>query len=154
MVTDETALSQKYELVKLSVAGGTQISSRSAAIISKLSNPPSEGERPVIIVLVAKSRSANKLISIVEIAKRDLLSKAVKCFQYNALSSEMVEIERKGKGQANDSAGGAADKVAEESDDAFEAMNDKNGIGPKKRLVPIMMTYLSSSEIKELKVYR
>ena len=103
--------------------------------------------------MTAKSRSANKLVSIVEIAKRELLSKGVKCFQYNVLSSQMIEIERKTKVPVDSVDAGAAKQGDEESDDTFEVMDSGNGTGPKKRSVPIMTTYLSSSPVKELKDY-
>ena len=90
---DETQLSQTYEIVRLPVISCSQISTRTAAVIGNIERSPSS-EKPVVVKLVAKSKAANKLVSIVEIAKRELSAKSSKLYQYNGLTSEMVEMPR------------------------------------------------------------
>lgn len=151
MAAEEDHLAKKYNLTKLNVASGTQITIRAAAVIQTLSKSSST-DKPTVVSLGTKSRNANKLVSIVEIAKRDLLAKGLKVYQYNALSSEVVELERKPKQpDGGDGPDAAAGGERDESDDAFETMGEKGPEGPKKRMIPVMTTYLSTSSIKELK---
>lgn len=152
MTADDTLSPQKYELVKLSVASGTQIATRAADVVKNLRQASATG-KPVVVSLSTRSRNANKLISIVEIAKRELKAQDVHVFQYNALSSEMIQIERQPK-QCDGSAHAGADKIGEKSDgsgDAFETMGAETLEGTKQRLIPVMTTYLSTASIKELK---
>jgi hypothetical protein len=149
MAIDESALAQNYNLITLSVTSSTQISNRAVAVIEKL-QATSNDDRPDLLVLRSKARTVSKLISIVEIAKRELAKTGHKCFQYNALSSEMIEIERNPKQGANGSKDGAADANESESDDAFETMGTGPKTGTKKRLVPVMTTYLCATSVKEL----
>ena len=151
MAPEEDLSSNEFNLIKLNVASGTQITTRAANVIETI-NKSSSAEKPTVVSLSTRSRNANKLISIVEIAKRDLIAKGVKIYQYNALSSEMVELERKPK-QANgaDAQKDGGDEREDASDDAFETMGEKALDGPKKRRIPVMTTYLSTSSIKELK---
>lgn len=153
----DTTLEQSHSLVKFSIHSSTQISRRTSAVLSNLQGPPPQttggGEtetnhKPIIIVaLTAKPHATNKLISIVEIAKRDLASKNLRCFQYCALSSEMVDVARK-KAKAN--AGGGEE--GSESDEAFETMGERELGETKKRNVPVMTIYLSTRSVRELKV--
>ena len=142
MELDEAALAQKYDLLKLKVIGSSQISKVTSTIISKLAASSTEG-KPTIVVLTAKARYAGKLISIVEIAKRETGANGTKYFQYNALSTEMVNIARDSK-EGGEGGGN-------ESDDAFETMGAPKLASTKKRAVPIMTTYLSTTSVRELK---
>lgn len=152
MAADEASLLRNYELVKLNVASGTQVSTRTADVINNLSKTSSAGE-PIIVSLTTRSRNANKLISIVEIAKRELKGRDISGFQYNALSSETVQIERKQKPPNGTAASptNAEENDEDVSDDAFEAMGEKVADGPKQRVIPVMTTYLSTTSINELK---
>ena len=146
MATETSTLLQKYDLVKLSVHSSTQISTRTAAILSNITT-----EKPVIVHLTARAKVASKLISIVEIAKRDLVVQGVSCYQYNVLSSEMLDVPRDPKKKANGSTTTAL--VAEEgeiSDDAFQTMGAPTG-ATKKRSAPVLTIYLSRTPIKELR---
>lgn len=149
MDVDEALLSQKYDLVKVHVTGSTQISKATVTIISKLGTPSAK-DKQVIVMLTAKARSANKLISVVEIAKRELATSDTKYFQYNALGSELIETARKPKNSA-DGVEPPTKEGDDESDDAFEAMGTPNLTGPKKMAVPVMTTYLSTTSVRELK---
>ena len=150
MHLDETLLSQKYNLVKFNVISSTQISSRTAAIIAKLEADQNDG-KPTLVALSAKARTATKLISIVEIAKRELAAKGHKCFQYHGLSSEMIDMERDSKSGANGATQSATHEGGSEAEDAFESMGAPRETGTKKRLIPVMTTYLCATSVKELK---
>lgn len=149
MQVDEAALSQKYNIVKLSVIGSTQISNRVTAVIAQLEATNANG-KPALVCLTSKARTASKLISIVEIAKRDLAAKGINCFQYNALSSELIEIEREPKKAVNGARQTSTKENESDSDDAFQTMGALQS-GVKKRNIPVMTTYLSASSVKELK---
>lgn len=154
MSFSESSLQDRYDLVNLSVAGGTQISSRTSTVISKLTsssnnNNNEEVQKPIIIALTASAKTAGKLISIAEIAKREITAKRGTVFQYNALSSKMVEIPRRTKKGTHRGAEQEGDEV--ESDDAFEVMGAVPESETVKRNVPVMTVYLSSVSVKELK---
>lgn len=145
MAIEDASLLSKYELVNFSVHSSTQISNRTAAVVAKLE--ASQDAKPTIVTLRTGARTASKLISITEIAKRDLISKGIKLFQYTALASEMIEVQRKPRRKALDQENSGDG----ESDDAFETMGAAPETGTKKRLVPVMTVYLSSKSIKELR---
>lgn len=151
---DDQNLQQKYDVVRFHIASGTQISTRTSTVTSRLSNVPSEDGKLVVVALTAQAKVASKLISIVEIAKRDLTSRGVQCYQYNALKSEMIEIDRKPKHKAN---GLGTDQAlhdrdeSDESDHAFETIGEREDVGKKKRAVPVMTVYLSRESVKELR---
>lgn len=148
MALDETTLPAKYELVRLNVASGTKLATRAADVVQNLSTGVAS-DKPVIVSLSTPSRNANKLISVVEIAKRELKATGIKVYQYSALSSETVHVERKPKQPAS-TAQEINDEAGNDSDDAFETMGDKHLHGPKQRTIPVMTTYLSVSSVKEL----
>jgi hypothetical protein len=148
-VTEED-LAEKYNLVKLNVISSTAISNRITAVIESLQKTTGDG-KPNLIILTSKARTASKLVSIVEIAKRELAETGKKCFQYNALSSQMTEIERNDIHGANGSTAVEDDQDASESEDAFETAGAAPQTGKKKRLVPILTTYLCANSVKELK---
>lgn len=152
MAFEESSLSGRYDLVTFGVGGGTQISSRTSAVVGKLSTAPSDGEaKPTVVSLTAASRAAGKLISIVEIAKRELVARGVKVYQYNALSSRMTDIPRQNKRTQEGEVPVVANAAESESDDAFEVMGGVQENGTKKRNVPVMTVYLSTASVKELK---
>lgn len=153
MAFEQSSLSGRYDLVTFGVVGGTQISSRTSAVVGKLSTTPStDGEtKPTVIALTATSKVGGKLISIVEIAKRELVARGIKVFQYNALSSRMTDIPRHPKSTQNGDVPGPANAEESGSDDAFEVMGAAEENGTKKRNVPVMTVYLSTGSVKELK---
>ena len=170
MAVDEKTLAEHHEITHISCQSNTQISPKATRIISTLSTPKEDAtttteeeektsttnKKSPLVILVAQSRWANKLISIVEIAKRDLEAKGVKVFQYNALSSEIVEIERKARPKGVDAAASTAAADAEggdgSEDEAFQTMGAGEEGGMKKRAVPVMTTYLSTQSVKALRL--
>lgn len=169
MAFDDAALSETHTITRLSIQSNTQISAKATNVISKLSPTTQEKDssktdtdtnaKPPLIILRAQSRWASKLISIVEIAKRNLESpdSGIKIFQYSSLSSEMVEIERKPKPKGL----GAPLPEGEGSDDedAFQTMgasaptasSGQDEGGMKKRAVPVLTVYLATRPVKGLR---
>jgi hypothetical protein len=165
MAFDDATLSETHTITRLSIQSNTQISAKATNVISKLSSSqdsttnPDSNAKPPLIILRAQSRWASKLISIVEIAKRNLESpdSGIKIFQYSSLSSEMVEIERKPKTKGL----GAPLPEGEGSDDegAFQTMgasaptasSGQDEGGMKKRAVPVLTVYLAGRPVKALR---
>ena len=169
MAFDDAALSETHTITRLSIQSNTQISAKATNVISKLSPTTQEKDssktdtdtnaKPPLIILRAQSRWASKLISIVEIAKRNLESpdSGIKIFQYSFLSSEMVEIERKPKPKGL----GAPLPEGEGSDDedAFQTMgasaptasSGQDEGGMKKRAVPVLTVYLATRPVNGLR---
>ncbi|KAK6407316.1 hypothetical protein LTR95_018556 [Oleoguttula sp. CCFEE 5521] len=152
MAFDETTLESKYALARMRIRSGTQVSTRTAQVISKLSPPTPEDSSPILVVLQASNRDANKLITVTEIAKRDLLTKGIKILQYTALSSQVIGIERQ-PAPKPPAATAAGDEDGEVSDDAFQTIGEANikALGPRKRAVPVLTVYLATKPVKELK---
>ncbi|KAI4727393.1 hypothetical protein E4T49_04911 [Aureobasidium sp. EXF-10728] len=132
-------LSAKYTLLQLSVISSSSISNRTTSLIAHLKSTPADS-KPAIVALHAKAPVVNKLISVVEIAKRELKENALKVYQYNALGSELV--------QSAPATNDATNQDAMSDDEpAFEKIERKTAV----RNVPTMTTYLSLAPIKELK---
>ncbi|KAK6002903.1 hypothetical protein QM012_001653 [Aureobasidium pullulans] len=132
-------LSAKYALLQLSVISSSSISNRTTSLISHIKSTPADS-KPALVALHAKAPVANKLISIVEIAKRELKENGLKVYQYNALGSELI--------QTTPATKDTTDQDAMSDDEAaFEKVEQRTAV----RNVPTMTTYLSLSPIKELK---
>lgn len=132
-------LSAKYTLLQLSVISSSSISNRTTCLIAHIKSTPDDN-KPAIVALHAKAPVANKLISIVEIAKRELKENGLKVYQYNALGSELIQSTPATKDATNQ------DAMSDE-EPAFEKVKQRTAV----RNVPTMTTYLSLSPIKELK---
>lgn len=152
MAFNNASLQTTHNLVELSVSSHHEISNRTSAVISRL-NPSSDehekssdDQKTVVVKLTAKAKAAGKLISIVEIAKRQLASDGIKCFQYTALDSEIIEVKRHPKDHKQDIVG------EDESDDAFETMGEVKQSATKKRSMPVLTIYLSRASVKELNI--
>ncbi|EME84023.1 uncharacterized protein MYCFIDRAFT_207137 [Pseudocercospora fijiensis CIRAD86] len=148
MALDSTTLHNKYNLLNLSISSSTKISSRTTAITKHLSsqNSDSKENKKALIALTAPSKTASKSISIAEISKREFLAKGEKCFQYNALSSKMVEMPR--KGHVED------EEEDDDDDEAFELLHEKDEdderMVKRKRKVPVLTIYLAKSSVKDV----
>lgn len=108
-----------------------------------------------MVVFTAKAEVASKMISIVEIVKRNLGREGGKWFQYIAVDGQVVENKKK-KDSEEDGKGKEKDDGEEEGEeDGFEVMKtpferiieDR----PKVRSVPVMAIYLSRVRIDDLR---
>ncbi|TKA24689.1 hypothetical protein B0A50_05677 [Salinomyces thailandicus] len=165
-----------HNLKTFRIHTSTQISTRTTAILTHLHpTPPNAGAgagaKPVIVCLTAPAKAASKLITIAEIAKRELKGKGLECFQYCALGSEVVEVPREGLGRGKGGLrregrvpgqgwkrGGEVGEEEEEEEaeeeEAFETMDAVAVKGPgglKKRKVPVLTVWLARGVVRELK---
>ena len=140
---------ERHNTISLSVLSSSQITNRASIVIKHLTfDQHQDGKQPLCRIR-AKAKVASKLITIVEIAKRDLVAKGVKVYQYTSLTSEMVTMKPKSSDQQADS-NAAADGQSSDVDepDAFQTMREKETV----RAIPVMTVYLSTKPIKELKL--
>jgi hypothetical protein len=174
MAFDDTTLSQTHTITRLSIQSNTQISAKATNVISKLSSTQEDPTKPPLVILRAQSRWASKLISIVEIAKRNLAespppptttngSSGIEIFQYSSLSSEIVEIERKPKPKPKGGLGaplpeGEGEGEGSDDEGAFQTMGASSAAadvedegGMKKRAVPVLTVYLVGRPVKALR---
>ena len=147
MAVDAHALAAIYDITTVNISSSAQITTRVTSLISLLSASPDEDSKPKLIALTAKAKAATKLVSIVEIGKRQLASDGVTCFQYNVLSSQTIEIDRTPKRRG----GEHSVQREDESDDAFQVIGAPTS-ATKRRDVPVLTIYLARAAVKELKI--
>ncbi|KAK6851180.1 hypothetical protein PG987_000814 [Apiospora arundinis] len=97
------AVESKYDVQTHSVISSSKIQKKVTSVLRHLEQTTPEGmlpKRSRVSVLRARATDAGKLISIAEIAKREMLKsdgrhdEAKRWYQYIALGSEMKEVER------------------------------------------------------------
>lgn len=154
-----------HDVTNMNITSGSHIQQKVIRALELLSvYPILPNEKPKVLMLHAKAHFASKMISIAEIAKREIAKKGGKWFQYNKVESLMVEQrERVRKGKEEKDAG--EEKDVEEAEDgeaeseeettAFETMKTPferaNEGNPKMRAVPVMTLYLSRVRIESLR---
>ncbi|KAI1438456.1 hypothetical protein GGR50DRAFT_432344 [Xylaria sp. CBS 124048] len=165
----------RYEILLQSVISSSKIQQRVSAILRHLTPPAQNTDttatKTSISVLRAKASDAGKLISIAEIAKREIENEqqATPCeaggarretqtgrwFQYIALGEELREMERpRDDSVIEETVIGGSDADAGDEDE-FEVMKTpfERAIEgrPLVRGVPVMSLFLSRSPIEELR---
>jgi len=132
-----------YNVKQLKVISSSKISQRAKAIIEHLNQ--NETTLPGLIVLTAQPKAASKLISIVEIVKRQIqFDKLFNVYQYTTIIPEKVVISSL---QTNDEQQNKEDDQSEIKGPAFESRLGN----PKFRIIPILTIYLTTRAIPELK---
>jgi hypothetical protein len=158
-----------YEIVDMNIISSSQIQSKVTRILETLSNfsfvAPT---KPSIVMIHAKAPVASKLISIVEIAKREIQKVGGKWYQYSGLEQTIIQPGKqsavmKGPGfTLGSKSEGATEAMDEEGESqsvdgetGFETMKtplERALEGkPKIRAVPVMTIYLSRIGIDSLK---
>lgn len=115
--------------------------------------------KPALVVLTAKSPVGTKLITIVEIAKREIGAQAGKWFQYCAVGESLqvqAPIEaRNGKSKGKGGNREGNDEGSEEEEEAFEEMKtpfERAIEGKEKvRTVPLLTIYLARVRVEGLR---
>lgn len=115
-------------------------------------------ERPSVVMLHAKAACACKMISIAEIAKREVGKEGGKWFEYCVVGGVVVE-RKEGVGKSSSERDGRedgdGDGGTEEESTAFETMRTPferaNEGRAKMRAVPVMSIYLSRVRIDALR---
>ncbi|RWA07627.1 hypothetical protein EKO27_g7490 [Xylaria grammica] len=147
-----SAIDARYEVQLQSVISSSKIKQRVLAMLRHLTPPPTSStiepttnmviSKTRISVLRAKATEASKLISIAEIAKREI--------ERERLSSDGAVSEAEQR-----SIIGCPDEPGHDEDDEFEVMKTpfERAIEgrPLVRGVPVMSLFLSRSSIEELK---
>ncbi|KAI0144057.1 hypothetical protein F4776DRAFT_661156 [Hypoxylon sp. NC0597] len=145
------AVESKYEVQVHSVISSSKIQKKVVSVLQHLTC--SATNKTTVSILRAKAPDTGKLISIAEIAKRELEKRTEDgCvwFQYIALGEELKEIPRdEGNTVVEETKLGGVD------DDDFEVMKTpfQRAIEgqPRLRGVPIMSLFLCRASIEELK---
>lgn len=149
MVSGSVGLAERYNVLSINVISSNAIANRTSQVTRHLSTS-SDDSKSCIVTLRAKASVANKLISITEIAKRDLVQSGKKVYQYSSLGSEIVELKPAKKSSIKtgplDPDTPGADGVLDE-EEAFQTMEE----APKIRNMPVLTVHLSSVPIKELR---
>ena len=126
---------ESFNILRLSVISSTPITTRVTAILDHLSSK-TDTKKPALVLLAGKSDVSNKVISIVEITKRELASQNTKIYQYTKLTSEKATIKAKPVKKGNDN-----------SDDVFQTMTAPNRFYD----APVLSIYLSDGSVDGLK---
>ncbi|KAI5860218.1 hypothetical protein GGS23DRAFT_240297 [Durotheca rogersii] len=165
------AVEAKYDVQIHSVISSYKIRKKVTSILRQLvAPPPNEADglatasaapaaTAKVAVLRAKASDASKLISIAEIAKRELekgdLGGSDRWFQYIALGEQLAETPRRERDAVVEETklGGAG--AGEDDGDDFEIMKtplERALEGrPRLRGTPVMSLFLSQTSIEELK---
>ena len=142
-----------HHLLALPIASGSRIAPRASSTIAHLTTAPPDPAKPPLVRLAAPAPAANKLISVVEIAKRHLAAHGRTVYQYNALSSVLGAPRRAARVGATRTGGDGEDDGGGEDDadaDAFQTIGTTRPQAPQ-RLVPVLTTYLSLCPVHELR---
>ncbi|KAK6605192.1 hypothetical protein ACHAPC_008279 [Botrytis cinerea] len=153
-------LTHTHRTTELSILSSSQIQKKASRILSILSTFSFSDPAPHVVLLSAKAPVAGKLITIAEIAKRELAKTGAKWFQYNVvgeltatISSNNAEVEKTG----DEKDGDTEMKDGEEEEEAFETMKTpfervlEAEDRPKIRAVPTFTLYLSRVRIESLR---
>lgn len=150
MGTESTSLDSKYNILSINVISSNAITTRTSQVTRHL-NIGNNDAKAGIVTLRAKASVANKLISIVEIAKRELSQNGKKIYQYSTLTSAMVELKPAKKPAVDtdhqDTNFSGGDGISDEEEEAFQTMDEK----AKIRNMPVLTIHLSFEPIKELR---
>ena len=147
---------ESYDLRVLSIISSTKIRNKVQQATQTITSA-STGEAqkgPIVLVLTAREGVASKLVTIVEVTKRNLNDVKVPWYQYSYIEPKTIEIPRK-TSNTDRHENASEDDDQDEGQPAFETMlppmERKLMDKPKFRAVPIMTIFLSRSSIKELR---
>ena len=171
-------LQSKYEFTSMSIISSSKIELKVRNLqrrLEKFSFADTKA-KPQVIALHAKAPVVSKMVTIVQIVKRNIEKEKNKWWQYSKLHGQIMELNetpkkgreggkmlREWEGDRAAATGldspasildGTAVEADEEDDQAFEIMdtNDRQAETRKKiRAVPIMTIYMSMVPVKELK---
>jgi len=160
-VADDASLRKTHDVHVLSIGPSTKLETKVRQALSLLkenaplahepgANKDKPAKRELLIALVARSHSANKCVSIVEIVKREFLKENdVRLFQYSAVWSQLEHYEPK-KTSNNGVANGQI--PADTLENVATEMDSVSDIGrPKVRNVSCLAIYLACQPISKLK---
>ena len=171
-------LEKKYTVATMSIISSVKIEQKVRSLLSHLAhfNYTDIHCKPGVVALHAKANVAGKMISIVEIAKREIQDEKGCWWQYSSCHGELREWKQKGAEAKNNEAITAGDvsntghtqglrssredgvdlDEADGEEEAFQAILPEQAAAQvearkKVRAVPIMTIYMSRVPIPELK---
>jgi hypothetical protein len=157
-----TSLRRNYEVRILSVIGSTNMANRIDSILQHLGrfHPTDLSVKPGVVLLFAKPKDTNKLISVLERCKKCIEEANQRYFQYNKLNQKEVEGPASSALEVSrieetvlpddDAKRGSGDDSGE---DYFESMPPtfERALEPKKaNYTKYFSTFLSRVPLKEL----
>lgn len=166
------ALKVKYILHTHSITSSSKMHTKVVSVLSQLTNEasaavdhtdaPKRAERATIVALSARSKAATKLVSVVEVVKRELDGRGLGWWQYSGVHGVLDEMGGK-DGSGADSAGLRGKKRTRESEgesegeeDGEEEVFEKMRVPgeeerQKVRQIPVITIYMSRTPVPELR---
>lgn len=144
-------LDKTHNVLRLKIISSSQISSRVTSVLKHLQaeqgKQASESPaKPALAVLTAQGTTTNKLVSVVEIVRRQLVTDGgAKLYQYNRLES--VEVPEKHASAAAAKANHAGGE-GEDDEAAFETLVLPS---ERQRVVPVLTVYLCCDPVAALR---
>ena len=95
--TEIQHLQDQYDFSIISIISSSKIQQKVKNLIARVERFTfaNVSAKPGVVVLHAKAASASKLISVIEIAKKDIETRGGKWYQYSKLHSELLEFKEK-----------------------------------------------------------
>ena len=149
----ELGILNSYDVRMMSIISSTKIRNKVQQATQILTSALAKEapSKPIVVVLTAKQGTASKLITIVEIIKRNLDNAKTSWYQYSRVDPKMIEIKRKPSSASKhvdafegDDEGGVAFETM------LSAVERKLMEKAKFRAVPVMTIFLSCSSVKKL----
>ena len=153
-------LVQKYSFARMSIKSNSKINTKVKNLLAHMSrfSFTDTDPKPGIIVIDARASDAAKMLSVIEIAKREIEAgeRSGKWFQYSRVSSELTKIPRQLKNASNQmDDDDARDQDGVRSKDKGDTLASKDPAtgGPhiKLRAIPVLTIYMTRISIPELK---
>ncbi|KAI4228998.1 MAG: hypothetical protein L6R36_001235 [Xanthoria steineri] len=102
--TEIQHLQGQYDISTISIVSSSKIRTKVNNLIARVEKFTfaNVSAKPGVVVLQAKAASANKMISVVEIAKEDIGKRGGKWYEYSKLHSELLEYREKQRRRPQD----------------------------------------------------
>jgi hypothetical protein len=158
-----TELENTHDVTSINVISSSHIQQKVTRALEILSEYPTiPPAKPKVVVLHSKASVASKMITIAEIAKREIVKNGGKWYQYNKLSQVVEERKESEQGMKEKNgdidvsmAENGGEDDGQESEEEFETMKTpfERAIEgkPKIRAIPVMTVYLSRLRIDNLR---
>jgi len=91
------SLQSKYDITSMSIISSSKVETKVKTLLTRLGNfswADKDG-KPAIVVLSAKAGVAGKMVSVVEIAKREIEAQGAKWWQYSRVYGQTTELKEK-----------------------------------------------------------
>ena len=157
-------LTKKYSFAIVAIKSHSKINSKVKAMIQHMSRFDFMDLtiKPGVVALDAGASDASKLITTIEILKKDIFenNRSGKWYQYNRVASELVQIPRKfskmdmpvrGRAPAQDDEDAMDLGALSIADAAASATNNQVNTDTKSRAMPMMTIYMSRVPVPELR---